>query len=117
MCLISFSAYTPQTVGISAMTGEGMPEFFEAVDECRKEYYSDYKPELDRLRKERQEKSDASKKDSLDRLMKDMKTNDEEPIESDASEEEGETLDAQDMKDRGINITNEYDDGTSWPRP
>ena len=100
-----------------------MPEFFDAVEECRKEYYSDYKPELDRLRRERQEKSDASKKDSLDRLMKDMKTDDNEPIESDASEEEGETLDAQDVKGGGINITNTsaqtqaFDDGTSWPRP
>lgn len=27
-----------QAVGVSAMTGEGMPEFFEAVDEARKEY-------------------------------------------------------------------------------
>lgn len=99
------------------MTGAGMQELFEAVDECRDEYYKDYKPELDRLRKERQEKSEERKKDSLNRLMKDMKTNDEEPIESDASEEEGETLDAQDMKERGINISNNYDDGTSWPRP
>ncbi|EIM24214.1 hypothetical protein WALSEDRAFT_42429 [Wallemia mellicola CBS 633.66] len=106
-----------KTVGISAMTGAGMQEFFEAVDECREEYYKDYKPELERLRKERQEKSEERKKDSLNRLIKDMKTNDEEPIESDASEEEGETLDAQDMKERGINISNNYDDGTSWPRP
>ncbi|TIA73621.1 hypothetical protein E3P92_01576 [Wallemia ichthyophaga] len=110
-----------RSVGVSAMTGDGMPEFFDAVDKCRGDYYSDYKPELDRLRKEREEKSEASKQDSIDRLMKDMKTGGEEeqPIESDASEEEGETLDAQDMKERrGMNATaNDVanDDGTSWP--
>jgi hypothetical protein len=27
-----------QAVGVSAMTGEGMKAFFEAVDEARKEY-------------------------------------------------------------------------------
>lgn len=28
------------------MTGDGMPEFFEAVDRCRAEYDAEYKPFL-----------------------------------------------------------------------
>lgn len=27
-----------RAVGVSAMTGQGMKEFFEAVEDCRKEY-------------------------------------------------------------------------------
>ena len=42
-----------QTVGVSAVTGEGMPEFFDAVDKCRAEYYREYKPLLDAKQKVR----------------------------------------------------------------
>lgn len=35
------------------MTGFGMKEFFEAVDESRQEYETDYRPELERWVAER----------------------------------------------------------------
>merc|ERR1719244_2298718 len=41
-------------VGVSAMTGEGVDEFIEAVREGREEYNTDYKPEYERLKKERE---------------------------------------------------------------
>lgn len=41
-----------QAVGVSAATGQGVKDFFDAVQDAVKEYYSDYKPEIDRLRKE-----------------------------------------------------------------
>lgn len=36
------------TVGVSAITGEGMHELFDAAEACRAEYYRDYKPDLDK---------------------------------------------------------------------
>lgn len=40
-------------MSVSAVTGEGMEEFFEKVDDAVKEYYKDYKPELERMKKAR----------------------------------------------------------------
>ena len=40
-----------KTVGVSAITGEGMEEMFGLVDECRDEYFKSYKAELDRRAK------------------------------------------------------------------
>ena len=33
-------------MGVSAVTGEGISEFFQAVDHCRAEYDREYKPFL-----------------------------------------------------------------------
>ncbi|GAA5895077.1 hypothetical protein JCM5296_000877, partial [Sporobolomyces johnsonii] len=42
-----------RAVGVSAMTGEGMDELFDAVQEARKEYETEYKPELEKVIAER----------------------------------------------------------------
>ncbi|KWU45417.1 XPA-binding protein 1 [Rhodotorula sp. JG-1b] len=85
-----------RAVGVSAMTGEGMEELFDAVREAREEYETDYKPELEKIIAERvrlpppqsslsnaltlsesllsqERKKEAQKADSISRLMKDMK--------------------------------------------
>ncbi|GAA5883668.1 hypothetical protein JCM1840_007031 [Sporobolomyces johnsonii] len=62
-----------RAVGVSAMTGEGMDELFDAVQEARKEYETEYKPELEKVIAERERKKEATKADSMARLMKDMK--------------------------------------------
>ncbi|KAK4686963.1 GPN-loop GTPase, partial [Tremellales sp. Uapishka_1] len=73
MCLVLEEFYNNlRAVGVSAMTGEGMKNFFGAVEEARKEYEADYRPELERLAKERKDKTEADKKSQLERLMKDM---------------------------------------------
>ncbi|WVR03637.1 hypothetical protein IAU60_000631 [Kwoniella sp. DSM 27419] len=73
MCLVLEEFYNNlRAVGVSAMTGEGMRGFFDAVEEARKEYEADYRPELDRLAAERAAQTEADKKAQLERLMKDM---------------------------------------------
>ncbi|ORX92473.1 hypothetical protein K493DRAFT_316568 [Basidiobolus meristosporus CBS 931.73] len=62
-----------RVVGVSAVTGAGMDDFFKAVDEAKVEYEKDYKPEIERLIKEKQAKEEARKQEQLSKLMKDMK--------------------------------------------
>ncbi|BDD58427.1 hypothetical protein MPDQ_006514 [Monascus purpureus] len=59
-------------VGVSSMTGDGIGEFFEAVEEKRQEFERDYKPELEKKKKEREEAKAANRELELGKLMKDM---------------------------------------------
>ncbi len=54
MCLVLDEFYTHlSAVGVSAMTGEGIEGFFEKVEEKRQEWERDYRPELERVAKDR----------------------------------------------------------------
>ncbi|KAK5053781.1 hypothetical protein LTR84_001742 [Exophiala bonariae] len=59
-------------VAVSSMTGDGIDDFFEAVEEKRKEFEKDYQPELEKRRKERQEESASHRANDLTKVMKDM---------------------------------------------
>ncbi|KAJ5088436.1 hypothetical protein N7456_012052 [Penicillium angulare] len=59
-------------VGVSSMTGDGVDEFFEAVETKRQEFERDYKPELERKRKENEASKDSRREMELGKLMKDM---------------------------------------------
>jgi len=59
-------------VGVSSMTGAGIPEFFEAVTEKAEEFERDYKPELERRKKQREEEKEKNRQRELGKLMKDM---------------------------------------------
>ncbi|KAF8966116.1 XPA-binding protein 1 [Flammula alnicola] len=82
-----------KTVGVSSMTGDGFKEFLEAVEGSREEYekyiaswrisvkltkcfYSEYLPELQRAREQRektlQRAKDEAKTDSMNRVMRDL---------------------------------------------
>ncbi|KAJ5476477.1 hypothetical protein N7475_002206 [Penicillium sp. IBT 31633x] len=59
-------------VGVSSMTGDGVEEFFDAVETKRQEFERDYKPELERKKKEREDQATAQRELELGKLMKDM---------------------------------------------
>jgi len=59
-------------VGVSAMTGQGIDEFFAAVDEKADEFRKDYRPELERKRAERAREGDEKKEKELSRFMNDL---------------------------------------------
>jgi GPN-loop GTPase len=82
-------------VAVSSTTGDGVDAFFEAVEVKRKEFNRDYKPELDKRRKQREEENGASKEQQLANVMKDLnmsaaRRNKADKAESDIEEDEDE---------------------------
>ncbi|KAK2873251.1 hypothetical protein FQN49_002485 [Arthroderma sp. PD_2] len=59
-------------VGVSSMTGDGVEDFFAAVEEKRKEFERDYKPELERKREQREKEKLEKREIELGKLLKDM---------------------------------------------
>lgn len=59
-------------VGVSSMTGKGIPEFFEAVSDKAEEFKRDYTPELEKRRRTRQLEKQNRREEELGKLMKDM---------------------------------------------
>lgn len=63
---------TLSVCAVSSMTGAGIPEFFEAVEEKRVEFERDYRPELERRRKEKVREEAGRRERELGRLMGDL---------------------------------------------
>jgi GTPase SAR1 family protein len=61
-----------RVVGVSSMTGDGVEEFFEAVKEKKEEFNKDYKPELERRRKQRDDDKEGKREKQLGRLLADL---------------------------------------------
>ena len=59
-------------VGVSSMTGKGIDDFFVAVEQKAEEFERDYKPELERRKKEREEQKQGKRDQELGKMMKDM---------------------------------------------
>ena len=73
MCLVLEEFYSNLTcVGMSSVTGEGVGDFFDAVKHASNQYETEYKPELERVLREREEKENMQKEESLRKLMKDL---------------------------------------------
>jgi GTPase SAR1 family protein len=60
-----------QAVGVSAVTGEGIKDFFKAVEKCRKEYDDEYLPELQKRKEEMVALEEKRKAEDLARLRVD----------------------------------------------
>ncbi|KAF3069247.1 hypothetical protein V8C43DRAFT_293653 [Trichoderma afarasin] len=83
-------------VGVSSRMGTGIDEFFEAVEEKRKEFLDDYLPELERRREEREERKKKTREEELDKMMQGMS---------------GISVDAKNVAEKGpIRVTNDDDD-------
>lgn len=59
-------------VPVSSMTGQGIDEFFQAVQEKAEEFERDYRPELERRQAEREKEKEGKKDKDLGRLMEDL---------------------------------------------
>lgn len=63
---------TLRTVGVSAATGEGMDDFFAAVDDAVKEYDSEYLPQLQAGMEMRRREAEARRTADLEKLRRDL---------------------------------------------
>ncbi|MBA0685012.1 hypothetical protein Goari_026557 [Gossypium aridum] len=61
-----------RSVGVSAISGAGMNEFFIAIEACAEEYMETYKADLDKRRAEKQRLEEERRKESMDKLRRDM---------------------------------------------
>jgi GPN-loop GTPase len=98
-------------VGVSAVTGAGVEEFFEAVKEKRVEFERDYKAELDRRRGEHEKNKAQLKEKELGRLMSDLKVGGKRganPPAETVSEAEDEDDDDDDDRDDESGLENRY---------
>ncbi|KIW52339.1 hypothetical protein PV05_07981 [Exophiala xenobiotica] len=88
-------------VAVSSMTGDGIDDFFAAVEEKRKEFERDYRPELDKRRKEREAESATKREQELTKVMRDMNVNarPKAPEKSVAKEESSDEEDDDDAND------------------
>nr|KAJ3419622.1 hypothetical protein HK105_006726 [Polyrhizophydium stewartii] len=90
MCLVLEEFYSHlRVVGVSAVTGDGMDELFEAVQEAAQEYMTEFKSELERRMREKEEREAARRESNLQRLMKDMALNKESEVVLDGTRRAG----------------------------
>ncbi|KAI9891180.1 MAG: hypothetical protein M1814_003023 [Vezdaea aestivalis] len=59
-------------VAVSSLTGQGIDDFFVAVQEKTAEFEKDYRPELERRKKEVSQKKEDQRSLEMDKLLKDM---------------------------------------------
>lgn len=88
-------------VGVSSMSGHGVDDFFRAVEGKRKEFMTDYAPELERRRAEMETRKESRREADVSRMMAGMSVgNKTSSALSQAARDEPETLsEAEDMSD------------------
>lgn len=59
-------------VGVSSMTGQGIDEFFEAVQAKAEEFKRDYQPELEKRRADREAEKKKAREREVEKMMKGM---------------------------------------------
>jgi GTPase SAR1 family protein len=103
-------------VGVSAMTGDGVEEFFKSVQDKKEEFIRDYQPELERRRKQREKDKAERRGKELGRLLKDMNVSGSQKgkEKKGAAKDEPETVsDAEDMEEEeqeGMMLDDDEDD-------
>ncbi|KAM1196695.1 hypothetical protein ACFX2I_008396 [Malus domestica] len=61
-----------RSVGVSAVTGAGMKDFFNTIEASADEYMETYKADLDKRRAEKQRLEEEHRKENMEKLRKDM---------------------------------------------
>ncbi|KAF6752706.1 XPA-binding protein 1 [Ephemerocybe angulata] len=124
-----------KAVGVSSVTGQGLKEFFDAVEDSRGEYEKDYLPELEKARKAKEASLKAAKEDSMNRMLKDLAIDRQNPEFAARDRWDPEEENDDDDDDTDINIIDrssepwpgQYvditkvkrheDEQMNWPRP
>jgi len=101
-----------RVVGVSAARGDGIDEFFEAVQEKKDEFERDYKPELDKRRQEREKMKQSKRDKDLGRLLSDLNIENQAKKKSKMNEVEtiSDIEDHDDGEDQGMVSPDEYED-------
>merc|ERR1712228_111399 len=60
-----------KTVGVSAVSGQGMLQCFEQIEKCKKEYFEEYKPMILKKMRERQKRNEIEKERQMKQIEKD----------------------------------------------
>ncbi|KAL1335975.1 hypothetical protein HN51_030404 [Arachis hypogaea] len=61
-----------RSVGVSAISGAGVEDFFKAVETSAEEYMESYKADLDKRREEKQRLEAERRRENMDKLRRDM---------------------------------------------
>ncbi|KNA21169.1 hypothetical protein SOVF_045580 isoform A [Spinacia oleracea] len=69
-----------RSVGVSALSGAGMNEFFKAVDDSAKEYMDTYKVALDKRLAEKERLGEDHRRDNMERLRMEMENSQGETV-------------------------------------
>jgi len=99
-------------VGVSSMTGQGVDEFFAAVEEKAEEFRRDYQPELERRRQERDDAKKVARQRELDKMMKGMNVSSDAAKGTDVAEREDSDLEGRSSggdDDDDVDPDDEYD--------
>lgn len=98
LCLVLDEFYQNlRSVGVSAVTGAGMDEFFAAVEASADEYMENYRVDLEKRRAEKERLEEERKKAEMDKLRKDLEeTRGERVVLSSGPRKEDDTEDEED---------------------
>uniref|UniRef100_A0A0C9RW53 GPN-loop GTPase n=1 Tax=Wollemia nobilis TaxID=56998 RepID=A0A0C9RW53_9CONI len=101
LCLVLDEFYQNlRSVGVSAVTGAGMDEFFAAVESSAEEYMENYRADLEKRRAEKERLEEERKKASMERLKKDLEeSKGARVVLSSAPQKEEETEDEEDEEE------------------
>ncbi|XP_009787624.1 GPN-loop GTPase QQT2-like [Nicotiana tabacum] len=108
-----------RSVGVSAVSGAGMEDFFKAIEASAEEYMETYKADLDKRREEKQQLEERRRRENMEKLRKDMEKTGGQTVVLNTGLKDGEDkgkamMDAEDEEeeeDDDIKIFSEDDNG------